>query len=40
VQRFSGFSADHKPMLMTSPDGQFLVIALRHAEPRRRAAGH
>jgi hypothetical protein len=40
VQRFSSFNADHKPMMMTAPDGQFLVMALRQAEPRRRAATH
>jgi hypothetical protein len=40
VRRFSGFSTDHKPMLMTAPDGRFLVIALRQPEPRRRAAAH
>jgi hypothetical protein len=40
VQRFSGIETDHRPMLMTAPDGQVLVIALRQSEPRRRAAGH
>jgi hypothetical protein len=40
VQRFSSFTTDHRPMLMTAPDGQYLVIALRQPEPRRRAATH
>jgi hypothetical protein len=40
VQYYNGFSTDHKPMLMTTPDGRFLVIALRQPEPRRRAAAH
>jgi len=40
VQRFSALKADYKPMLMTAPDGQILVIGLRQPEPRRRAAGH
>jgi len=40
VQRYNGYGADYRPMLMTAPDGQFLVIALRQPEPRRRAAGH
>lgn len=40
VQRFSAFASDHKPMLMTAPDGHVLVMALRQAEPRKRAATH
>jgi hypothetical protein len=40
VQRFGTFDADHKPMLMTAPDGQILVMALRQPELRRRAAAH
>jgi hypothetical protein len=40
VQRFSEFGSDHKPMLMTAPDGHVLVMALRQVEPRRRAATH
>lgn len=37
--RFAGFNHDQRPMLLTAPDGQVLVIALRQPEPRRRAAG-
>jgi len=40
VQRFNSFTADHRPMLMTAPDGQVLVMTLRQPEPRRRAAAH
>jgi hypothetical protein len=40
VQRYGAITTDHKPMLMTAPDGQVLVMALRQAEPRRRAAAH
>jgi hypothetical protein len=40
VQRFTALSTDHKPMLMTAPDGQVLVMSLRQPEPRRRAAAH
>jgi hypothetical protein len=40
VQRFTALTPDHRPMLMTAPDGQVLVMALRQPEPRRRAAAH
>lgn len=40
LARFNTFEADHKPLLMTAPDGQVLVIALRTPEQRRRAAKH
>jgi len=50
VTRFAALDNDHKPMLMTAPDGQVLVIALRQPEkphaadvtspPKHRAAGH
>jgi hypothetical protein len=39
VRRFSAFGTDYKPMLMSAPDGQVLVIGLRQPE-RRRVAAH
>jgi hypothetical protein len=40
VQRFAKIDQDHRPMLMTAPDGRVLVIALRQPEPKRRAVVH
>lgn len=38
--RFLNMPHAAQPMLMTAPDGSVLVIGLRNAEPKRRAAGH
>jgi hypothetical protein len=38
--RFATLDGDHRPMLLTAPDGQVLVIALKQPEPRRHAAVH
>jgi len=38
--RFSGLTADFKPMIMTAPDGKVLVMSLRAPEPKRRAVAH
>jgi hypothetical protein len=40
VTRYSEFTSDHKPLLLTAPDGQVLVLALKNPEPKRRAAIH
>lgn len=40
VARFSAAGHDRHPLLMTAPDGQVLVIALKQPEPRRRAVPH
>jgi hypothetical protein len=35
--RYTALTHDRRPMLLTAPDGQILVISLKQAEPRRRA---
>jgi len=38
--RYMTIASELKPMIMSAPDGRFLVIARQTPEPRRRAAGH
>jgi hypothetical protein len=41
VDHYRTFTADQRPMLLTAPDGQVLVIGLRQPEvARRRAVAH
>jgi hypothetical protein len=35
--RYAALTHDRRPMLLTAPDGQILVISLKQVEPRRRA---
>jgi hypothetical protein len=38
--RFSGIDGSLKPMILSAPDGKFLVVSRNAPEPRRRAAAH
>ena len=39
--RLGAIDTDHRPMIVTAPDGSFLVLSLRHAPlPRQRSADH
>jgi hypothetical protein len=43
LPHYSGITHDRRPMLLTAPDGQVLVIALKQPEPpqpRRRPVSH
>lgn len=40
VTHYSGLSHDRHGMMLTAPDGQILVIALKQPELKRRAASH
>jgi hypothetical protein len=40
VARYSELATDHRPMLLTAPDGQVLVLALKEPEAKRRSAAH
>lgn len=38
--RLNELTPGHRPMILSAPDGQMLVISLKEPEPRRRAVGH
>ena len=38
--RFASIAADHHPMIVSAPDGKFLVIFLREPEMRQRSVRH
>jgi hypothetical protein len=39
--RVASIADDHRPMIMTAPDGAFLVLSLKRApDPRTRTVGH
>ena len=40
VARLNELTPGHRPMILTAPDGQMLIISLKEPEPRRRAVGH
>jgi len=40
VTHYTTLTHDRLPMMLTAPDGQVLVISLKQAEPRKRAAAH
>src|SRR3954469_12173944 len=40
VTHFSALDHDRHKLMLTAPDGQILVISLKQAEPKRRAAAH
>jgi hypothetical protein len=40
VTRYGEYTTEHHPMLLTAPDGQVLVLALKNPEPKRRASLH
>ncbi|HEV7571811.1 MAG TPA: hypothetical protein VGQ21_09970 [Thermoanaerobaculia bacterium] len=40
MPHYAGLTRDRRPMLMTAPDGQVLVISLKQPEVRRRPVAH
>jgi hypothetical protein len=40
ITRLYELTPGHRPMILTAPDGQMLIISLKEPEPRRRAVGH
>jgi len=38
--RFSAIDSSLKPMILSAPDGKFLVVSRNMPEPRRRAVVH
>jgi hypothetical protein len=40
VTHFSSLAHERRPMMLSAPDGQLLVISLRQGEPRKRSAAH